>query len=104
MLPTLTRAQRGRSCGLTLCSLPHWRYASSTKRQLRVSGKIIVFGDRSRGIVFGERSQGTLGKSLKVSEVEFPHVRAGDNNLHLLREGLYGAGTPFQLQALHLEF
>lgn len=71
------------------------RCASSTMRQLRVSGKIIVFGDRS---------QGTLGKSLKVSEVEFPHIRAGDNNLHLLREGLYGAGTPFQLQALHLEF
>lgn len=95
MLPTLTRAQRGRSCGLTLCSPPRWRCASSTEQQRRVSGKTIVFGDRS---------QGTLGKSLKVSEVEFPHVRAGDNNLHLLREGLYGAGTPFQLQALHLEF
>lgn len=95
MLPTLTRARRGRSCGLTLCFPPRWRCASSTTRQLRVSGKIIVFGDGS---------QGTLGKSLKVSEAEFPHIRAGDNNLHLLREGLYGAGTPFQLQALHLEF
>ena len=73
----------GGPCSLTLCCLLLWRCEWPTKPQLQVHEKKIVFGDRN---------QGTLGTSLMS---EFPHIRAGDNSLYLLHEGLQGARTQF---------